>query len=184
MQIVTFALLAINIAIFIAVNVSNVKPLAYYLVPAYMLEAQGKFIITLFTSLFLHLDSFHIAFNSIALFFLGRIVEPHIGSLRFLIIYIASGIVGGISHSIYSFIEDDIYTPVIGASGAISGIIGLAAAYGDRIALLWLLLQVPFALLSGIENIAFFAHIGGFILGFVVGKVMKIKHYDRYGFYS
>lgn len=183
MYIVTLLMLIINITIFIIINITNIKPLQYYLVPAYLTSDFTRYILTLFTSMFIHLDAIHITFNSIALLFLGRIIESYIGSYRFLGVYLASGIAGGILHTLYSFIVDnDIYTPVIGASGAISGVIGIAAASGDRLALFWLLTQVPLALFSGIESIAFFAHIGGFVMGYGIGKYMNISRYDRYKF--
>lgn len=180
--IVTLVMLIINIVIFLTINITGIKPLQYYLVPAYIINDISKYILTSITSIFIHLNVLHIAFNSIALLFLGRIVEPYLGSYRFLGVYMLSGIAGGILHTVYSFIENDIFTPVIGASGAISGVIGVAAASGDRLALFWLLTQIPLALFSGIESIAFFAHIGGFIMGYGMGRFMNVKKYDRYNF--
>jgi membrane associated rhomboid family serine protease len=183
MYTVTLVMLVINIIIFIATNITDIKLLEYYLVPAYLTDAPPRFVMTLLTSIFIHLDYLHITFNSIALLFLGRIIEPYMGSYRFLLVYLSSGIAGGLLHAIYSFlIDNDIYTPVIGASGSISGVIGVAAASGDRLALFWLLTQIPLALFSGIESIAFFAHIGGFVMGYSIGKFMNISRYDRYNF--
>ncbi|MEM2855649.1 MAG: rhomboid family intramembrane serine protease [Candidatus Nitrosocaldaceae archaeon] len=181
---VTLIMIGINIIIFLLVKLLDIQLLAYYLVPAYILSHYARYILTLFTSIFIHIDYLHIIFNSTALFFLGRIIEPFINSKRFLLIYISSGITGGISHTLYTFIIDgeNIYTPVIGASGSISGIIGIAAAAGDRLALFWLLTQIPLAIFSGIESIAFFAHIGGFITGYSIGKLIKISKYERYSF--
>ncbi len=179
MYVITLIMLGINTIIFLANKVANVRLSQYYLVPAYATNDNIRYIETLFTSIFIHVDALHIAFNSMALFFLGRIVEPYLGTLRFLLVYIASGVVGGIFHTLYTFISDNnIYTPVIGASGSISGIIGIAAASGDKVALLWLLTQIPLALFSGIETVAFFAHIGGFVMGFGMGKVMNVSRYD------
>ncbi|RMF30636.1 MAG: rhomboid family intramembrane serine protease, partial [Candidatus Nitrosothermus koennekii] len=111
MYIVTLLMLIINITIFIIINITDVKPLQYYLVPAYLTNDLARYLLTLFTSIFIHLDAIHITFNSVALLFLGRIIEPYIGSYRFLGVYLASGIAGGILHTIYSFIiDDDIYT--------------------------------------------------------------------------
>lgn len=181
---ITLIMVSMNIAIFLVITLADLQLLSYYLIPAYILDHHSKYIMTLFTSIFIHIDYLHIIFNSIALFFLGRIIESLIGSKRFLLIYILSGIIGGIMHTIYTFVADysDIYTPVIGASGSISGIIGVAAAGGDRLALFWLLTQIPLALFSGIESIAFFAHIGGFITGFSIGKLIDINRYERYSF--
>jgi rhomboid protease GluP len=170
---VTLILLITNLVIFAYINLNNIKPLQYYLVPIYITNNISKYLITLLTSIFIHIDAIHIAFNSIALFFLGKILEPYIGSYRFLSLYILAGISGGVLHTIYAFFVNNIYTPVIGASGAISGIIGFSAAKGDKIALFWLLTQILLGLFSGIETIAFFAHIGGFVMGYTIGKIIR-----------
>ncbi|MFQ5920668.1 MAG: rhomboid family intramembrane serine protease [Nitrososphaerales archaeon] len=183
---VTAALLAINVLVFAAGYLSDTELREYSLVPAYLIEDPLMFAATSLTTMFLHAGMAHIAFNMLALFTLGRILEPHIGSLRFVVIYMLSGFAGSGLHTAYSFISGDgIFTPVVGASGAISGVIGIAAALGDRLALFWLVAQIPFAFL-GFASIAYFAHIGGFIFGFAAGRVMLYikRRKERYGDYT
>lgn len=116
---------------------------------------------------------------------LGRILEPHIGSKRFTIVYFASGFAGTCIHSAYALITGNgIDVPVVGAPGAISGIICIAAALGDRLAIFWLIIQVSFAIFGG-SFIAYFAHIGGFIFGIIAGRIMvhlrrRKDHMDVY----
>ncbi|NMJ86687.1 MAG: rhomboid family intramembrane serine protease [Thaumarchaeota archaeon] len=135
--------------------------------------------------MFLHANVVHIAFNMIALVTLGRILEPHIGSKRFTIVYFASGFAGTGIHSAYALIiGNGIDVPVVGASGAISGIIGIGAALGDGLAIFWPIIQVPFAIFRG-SSIAYFAHTGGFMFGITAGRIMvylrrRKDHMDDY----
>ncbi len=169
---VTLALLAINVLIFVTGYLTSDGPCGYALVPVYVTDPP-MFALSSLASMFLHANEAHIAFNMLALFTLGRILEPYIGSRRFIVIYMLSGFAGTGLHTAYAFISGDgIYTPVVGASGAISGIIGIAAALGDRLALYWLIAQIPFAFF-GFASIAYFAHIGGFVFGFAAGRIMR-----------
>jgi rhomboid protease GluP len=71
---------------------------------------------------------------------------------------------------------------LIGASGAISGILGIAAVAGNTRAYYWLVLQIVFAVIGSISAlpIAFTAHVGGFIAGMVVTKVLvKLEQSKR-----
>jgi rhomboid protease GluP len=74
---------------------------------------------------------------------------------------------------IATFILGNGYTLLIGASGAISGIIGIAATTGNIQAYYWILLQIIFAVVGSVTSIpiAFTAHIGGFIAGLSFTKV-------------
>ena len=183
---VTIALLVINVLVFIMTYLSNDGISEFALVPAYLIKDPTMFLVSSLTSMFLHANIAHIVFNMLALFTIGRILEPHLGSARFAFVYILSGFAGTGLHTAYAFISGSgINTPVVGASGAISGIIGISAALGDRIAIYWLIAQVPFAF-AGISPIAYFAHIGGFIFGFASGRIMLYirKRKERYGGYN
>jgi rhomboid protease GluP len=71
---------------------------------------------------------------------------------------------------------------LIGASGAISGILGIAAAAGNARAYYWFLFQIVFAFIGSVAaiSIAFTAHIGGFIAGVLLTKVLiTIEHKKR-----
>lgn len=128
----------------------------------------------LFLSIFIHTNIVHLAFNMLALVYLGGYAERSVGVLRYLVIYILAGVLGALFYGVIAtFILGNGYTLLIGASGAISGIIGIAAATGNIQAYYWILLQIIFAVVGSVTSIpiAFTAHIGGFIAGLSFTKV-------------
>ena len=86
----------------------------------------GKSLWTLLTSMFLHIQFFHIFANMFSLFFIGNFLEKIIGKKRFLLIYLISGLIGGIFFVLSGVIFND-PSSGIGASGAIFGILGVLA---------------------------------------------------------
>jgi rhomboid protease GluP len=72
-------------------------------------------------------------------------------------------------------------TLLIGASGAISGVLGIAAAIGNRRAYYWLIFQIIFAFVGSVTSIpiAFTAHIGGFLAGAILTKFMVKGQLDQ-----
>ncbi len=171
---VTIALSLVNVLIFVTTYFYGNAIYEFALIPIELLTNPYSFLTASLSSMFLHANTTHIAFNMIALISLGRILEPHIGSKVFTIVYFASGFAGTALHSAYTLISlNGIDVPVVGASGAISGVIGIAAAHGDRLAIFWLIAQIPFAIYGG-SSIAYFAHIGGFVFGLAAGRVLII----------
>jgi rhomboid protease GluP len=73
------------------------------------------------------------------------------------------------------------HTVLIGASGAISGILGIAAAAGNTRAYYWLILQIVFAVIGSITaiQVAFTAHIGGFIAGVLLTKAFIMVEQNK-----
>ena len=141
----------------------------------------------LFSSMFIHASVAHIAFNLIALAYLGGYAERAIGVPRYILVYFISGIVAALFHgAIASYILHNGYVVLIGASGAISGVLGIAAVAGNTRAYYWLALQIVFAVIGSISAlpIAFTAHIGGFIAGVVMTKGLvrleQLKRKSRY----
>jgi membrane associated rhomboid family serine protease len=129
----------------------------------------------LFTSLFIHSNFIHIAFNMFALAYLGIYAERAIGVTRYLLVYVVSGIIAALFHGVIaSYILHNGNVILIGASGAISGVFGIAAVAGNRSAYYWLFLQILFAVIGSVSAlpIAFTAHVGGFIAGVVMTKVL------------
>jgi rhomboid protease GluP len=127
--------------------------------------------------MFIHTNIAHLVFNILALVYLGGYAERAVGILRYIIIYILAGIVGALFFgAISTFILGNSHTVLIGASGAISGILGIAAAAGNTRAYYWLLIQVVFAIVGSFTaiQIAFTAHIGGFIAGVLLTKVLIV----------
>jgi membrane associated rhomboid family serine protease len=141
----------------------------------------------LFSSMFIHAGIAHIAFNLFALAYLGGYAERAIGAPRYVLIYFSSGIVAALFHgAIASYILNNGNVVLIGASGAISGVFGIAAVAGNTRAYYWLVLQIVFAVIGSISAlpIAFTAHVGGFIAGVLTTKVLvrleQSKRKSRY----
>jgi len=150
----------------------------YGLIPARIME--GKNLLTLVTSMFLHADFLHLGMNMLFLLIAGDSCERAMGSSRFFGFYLACGVLSGLFHV---YMNQTSSVPTIGASGAIFGVL---AAFAILFPFRWLitvfgLIPVPvpaiiFALLmvlvetayvaSGVvSNVAHTAHIGGFLAG-------------------
>jgi membrane associated rhomboid family serine protease len=146
------------------------------------------FCATLFTSMFLHGGWAHLGGNMLYLWIFGDNLEKAMGSLRFVVFYLACGIGAGLAHVLFNSGSD---VPTVGASGAISGILGgyLMLFPRNRVRVLtrsgvmavpaaymlgvWILIQ----LVSSVGSIAptaqgggvaYLAHVGGFVVGLVL----------------
>ncbi len=196
---VTIGLIVLNVAIFVSqIGIEETGRFAavagYAVVPARFFDGlvvpseigSVSAPITLITYQFLHADWAHIAFNMLFLWVFGDNVEDALGHKRFIAFFLLCGVAGGLVHSA---VEPDSLTPVIGASGAISGVLGgylmlyprarlLVLAFmvvpirlpallviGTFFAqdLLWGLTDAPAAL-----GTAVWAHIGGFVAGAIL----------------
>jgi membrane associated rhomboid family serine protease len=130
---------------------------------------------TLVTYMFVHAGIWHLLFNMLALVFFGPRVEMEIGDRDFLLLYFVSGITGGI----LSFVSP--WTPIIGASGALFGVMLAYAYFWPRSQIFiwglfpvearWLVIFMTALSLyggfRGTDNIAHFAHLGGFLGGYL-----------------
>ena len=145
-------------------------------------------IIRLFSSMFIHANIAHIAFNLLALAYLGGFVERSVGIPRYLLIYLAAGVAGALLHGVVaSFVLGQGASVLIGASGAISGTMGITAALGDLRGYYWLAIQIMFAFVGSFASlsIAFMAHVGGFIAGLLLTKLLiEIERKKRRGYWS
>ncbi|MDE3110296.1 MAG: rhomboid family intramembrane serine protease [Acidobacteriota bacterium] len=131
----------------------------------------------LLTAIFLHASILHIAFNMWVLMDIGPVVEEMYGSARYMFIFVVTGIGGYILSSFVGNVS-------LGASGALLGLIGilLAMSMGRKTAgmemlrsemIRWLIYILVFGLLmKGIDN---WAHGGGFVTGFILGKLMSSR---------
>ncbi|WP_243698187.1 MULTISPECIES: rhomboid family intramembrane serine protease [unclassified Curtobacterium] len=123
------------------------------------------------TSLFVHSGIFHIAFNMWAVWIFGRMLENMLGTWRFLALYFLSGLAGSMAVTLISP-----GTSVVGASGAIFGLFAaffvLQRSLGaNAVSLLVIMgLNLVIGFLPG-TNIAWQAHVGGIVAGFVTGYV-------------
>lgn len=137
-------------------------------------------ILRMFTSMFIHANIAHIAFNLFALAYMGGFAERSIGIPRFIMLYIVAGLGGALLHGVVaSYIFSNGNSILIGASGAISGVLGVAAALGDMRGYYWLAIQVLYVFIGSFASlsIAFMAHVGGFITGLFLTKAMV--HLER-----
>jgi membrane associated rhomboid family serine protease len=135
----------------------------------------------IFTAMFLHANILHIFLNMLSLFLIGSATELFYGKLRYLIIYLASGIVGGLAT--YFLMPATVLS--VGASGAIFGVFGALGSFYimNRRALgpfgqgaiinwlFWLGLNLALGFAPG-SNIAVSDHIGGLITGLVLGFLL------------
>lgn len=158
---------------------------------------------TIFTAMFLHGGWLHIINNMWVLFLFGDNVEARMGSIRYLLFYLLSGTAAGLLQA-YILPTSDV--PMIGASGAIAGVLGayLILFPQSRIAslvpilfiftiieipafvflLFWFISQLYSGLLAipggGGSGIAWWAHIGGFVFGVVMVSFFAIKRRTVY----
>jgi len=151
------------------------------------------------TSMFLHAGWLHILGNMLYLWIFGNNVEDRLGRIPFLVFYLVGGIVAALAQVV---IDPTSSNPLVGASGAIAAALGayIVLFPGARILSLvflgffYQLLEVPalvilgfwfvLQLISGVASlgaqtaeggVAFFAHIGGFALGLVVGVLVRAR---------
>jgi membrane associated rhomboid family serine protease len=127
----------------------------------------------LVTGLFVHSSVLHILFNMLSVWIFGRMLENILGSWRFLALYFLAGLGGDLAVSLLSPA-----TPVVGASGAIFGlfaaffVIQRSLGYNAMQLLIVMGLNLFLGFLPG-TNIAWQAHVGGIVLGFITGFVFS-----------
>lgn len=148
----------------------------------------------LITHMFLHSDFRHLLMNMLSLFFLGPMVEQALGAKRFLQLYFLSALGAVILHFGLNWLEyetgvsNDIFRPVLGASGAIFGVTVAFATLFPNLKLMLIFLPVPikakhlilasvvFTVFAGIfgimSGVAHWAHLGGAIVGFIMIRLI------------
>jgi rhomboid protease GluP len=184
--VVTYVLLGVITLVFVAEVALGGLTSTRILVPMgaqiNLLVWQGQYW-RLFAAMFLHIGVTHFLFNAWALYSLGRDIESFYGSLRFIVIYVLSGLFGGLAYYLLGTPQTAVVISA-GASGAIFGIVGAELAFwlrnrllfGDfgkqrliNLAILVGLNIVVFGSMPGINN---FAHMGGLVSGFVLVWVL------------
>lgn len=133
----------------------------------------------LLTSMFTHVEVWHIGFNMLALWFLGPQLEAVLGRARFLVLYFVSGLAGSVC--VYWFSGQDSLT--VGASGAIFGLLGalLIVAYkvGGDIQGILIWLGINAFITFTVPNVSWQGHLGGFLGGAFVTAVLVYAPKDR-----
>ena len=151
---------------------------------------------TLLTAMFVHGGLFHLAGNMLYLWIFGDNIEDRLGHFRFLIFYLFTGVMASLAHIL---INPASTVPMIGASGAIAGVLGAYFVLFPRagvITLLWFfffieIVRIPAVVFLGMwfafqllssglgGGIAWYAHIGGFIAGAAVIMIAKPRRRKR-----
>ncbi|MEA3344846.1 MAG: rhomboid family intramembrane serine protease [Chloroflexota bacterium] len=200
---VTAALIAVNALAFLTEllwKTGGVLGQAIYTMGVVPYEVTHSFspqvAISFLTSIFLHGGFMHIGSNMLYLWVFGNNVEDAMGKLQFLVFYLSSGFV---ATGAQVFAQPNAQVPTIGASGAIAGVLGayilmfprsridtvLLLGWFIRVVRLpaiivlgfWFILQLFNGVLSlGLEvagGVAWFAHIGGFIMGMTTGLLLR-----------
>lgn len=196
---VNIALIVINIAIFVLTLLTGTFESTIELYGMRPIEVlAGKRLETLFISMFLHGGILHILGNMLYLYIFGDNVEDALGHGKFLAFYLGTGVIASLIHALT---DPSSEIPTIGASGAISGVLGAYLVLYPRarvytavgIYLFWRIIMVPaifflgfwFLLqvfsasvtwLTGIsEGVAYWAHIGGFVAGALLILPVRAK---------
>ena len=215
---VTYALILINVLIFFwemavtgqILEFTNKRAeemlLQYGTVPSVitngLVDHNYGVITSIFSSMFLHAGIIHIGGNMLFLWIFGDNIEYKFGRGKYLVLYLFWGLVAGFVHIMS---DPSSQIPAIGASGAISGVLGaylflfpnakvmgvLLIGFFMRIRisakwylLFWFLYQNVFPVLvnSHGSGVAFFAHIGGFLIGLLSGFIYKKTHGSEFAY--
>jgi len=174
----------------------------YGMVPYYIIH--GQQLVTIFTSMFLHADLLHLGGNMLFLYIFGDNIEDTFGHARYAVFYLMAGIIATFVHigSILYFGDLEGLTAVtIGASGAISGVLGAYIVLFPRSRILTLvflgfiyIIPIPAVVFLGLwfafqflygalaplaGGVAYWAHIGGFVAGIFFGAVWRGRRRKR-----
>jgi membrane associated rhomboid family serine protease len=199
---VTVTLIALNVVIFIYQLTLSPQQMVeftrhYAAIPEQI--SQGKQLYAIFTSMFLHGGVLHLLGNMLYLWIFGDNIEHICGHGRFLAFYLLCGLFAFFSHYITMPGSD---VPMVGASGAISGVLGAYAIRFPRARVhvfiwfffflytvvkipalyvlgIWFVMQIfsGLAAAGGQSGVAFFAHIGGFIAGLIFIRYFERRSY-------
>jgi len=178
-------------------------PGSFVMVPADILQGQRLF--TLFTSMFMHAGWYHLLGNMLFLYVFGDNVEDTFGHVSYLVFYFVCGLTAAFVHiasvlfapamnqMFGLMISSDLTTGVIGASGAISGVLGAYLVLYPKAKILtfifffiaavpailylgfWFIMQFYNVIFDLSGGVAYFAHIGGFIIGMLLAITIGRK---------
>jgi membrane associated rhomboid family serine protease len=208
---ITISFIALNTFVFLLqiTYPSGMKEIAYSYgaIPSYILTFETNQpvhpILTVFTSMFMHGGLFHLAGNMLYLWIFGNNIEDRLGHLRFIIFYIFCGVVAAYAHAITN---SDSTIPMIGASGAVSGILGAYLLLFPKAGIYTIIflgffittVKIPALIVIGFwaiiqfingliitrlhegAGVAWFAHLGGFLIGLVTIKLWLPRRTKRW----
>lgn len=205
-----YSLIAINVIVFIwEASVTDFFSdssatedlfMTYGAVPSRIVDDFPGSVPTIITSMFMHGGIAHLIGNMVFLFVFGDNIEDRYGRIKYILLYLGWGIAAALSHSFFAVSIGQGDVPAVGASGAISGVLGAYLImypraniftiivafffYTIRIPVLiyipfWFAMQLIFAVIgqlgpAGDTGVAYLAHIGGFAAGAATGIVWKM----------
>lgn len=196
---VNLILIVANVAIFLSLYLfygSYYRDIVwnYGLIPGDFINGHFERFYTFFTSMFLHGNFLHLFGNMVYLYIFGDNVEDAFGRGRYLIFYLTCGVAAGITHILSLTTPKEYFIPTIGASGAISGVLGAYFILYPRARIItlvfygwafltaipaifflgfWFLMQWLYAVFDIGGGIAYWAHIGGFVAGLILAPLFK-----------
>jgi len=196
---VTRVLIIINVIVFFFFWLSGESSFVqaifdYGMIPAYVVAGQRLY--TLFTSMFMHGGLIHLGGNMLYLYIFGDNVEDAFGHAQYFVFYFVCGIAASAMHIVSITTTEEMFIPAVGASGAISGVLGAYILLYPRARILtlvlfrwayvahvpsifflgfWFVYQLLLGLLEQSGGVAVWAHIGGFIAGAALALVLRIK---------
>jgi len=154
---------------------------------------QGQRLFTLFMSMFMHANWIHLIGNMLYLYVFGDNIEDVLGHVGYLAFYIFCGLTAAITHIASTTNSADLFSGVVGASGAISGVLGAYSVLYPKARVLtlitYVIVPIPAILLLGFwfvmqwlsvtfnvsGGVAYWAHIGGFITGVVLAFAFGLR---------
>lgn len=155
-------------------------------------QSPASVFLTMFTSMFMHGGLWHLLGNMLFLWIFGNNIEDYFGSVRFIIFYIVSGLA---AIALYTIFTPDNQIPLIGASGAIAGVMGAYMVLHARARItvlifffiitfvhlpakmvlgIWFMIQLFMALVGSSSGggVAWLAHVGGFGFGYLLLRLL------------
>jgi membrane associated rhomboid family serine protease len=201
---VNYLLIAANVLVFLWMFLMPEAALEtmvnkYAMVPAHFADGVTLAdMMTIFTSMFMHAGLAHIGGNMLYLWIFGDNVEDRIGHFRYLMFYLVGGVAASLTHLATNWGSE---LPTVGASGAIAAVLGayLVLFPASQIATFvplgrfyrltvlpaavilgfWFVLQLFEGVMSfggaDVSGVAFWAHVGGFVAGMVMAKLLPTK---------
>jgi len=200
--VVTYVLIVVNVLVFLLeLSLGDSFITQWAFVPTRFLANPVGDFITLLTSMFMHGSWLHLGSNMLYLWIFGDNVEDRFGQAKFLIFYLLCGLGATFAQLAFSL---DSSIPNLGASGAIAGVLGayvllfpqsrVSVLQGQRVVPVpalfvigfWFVLQL-FSSIGSITQtadtggVAYMAHVGGFITGFILTTVLRSSSSPRLG---
>ncbi len=222
---VTYTLIAINVIVFVFVQTPIMSGLAngnegpwlrfadqWTIIPAQLVDSPMSEFFTVFSAMFLHGSFLHLGSNMLYLWIFGDNIEDKMGHFRYLLFYLACGIVATLAQVMF---DPNSTIPNVGASGAIAGVLGGYFLLFPMInvvtmvpILFFRMIQLPALVVLGLwfamqlfsgwsqiagssgggGGVAFWAHIGGFVAGVLLIRIMgntpelnraQVEYFDR-----